>query len=127
MLLFFGCLDLIYALSLAAPDRATRDGQLFRWLDQVVPLWAWATWWAIIGVNCLIHAVRRRDRWGYVGAIVLKISWGVVCLGGWLSGHVERGYVSAAIWLGTAALVGVIAGWPEEGDEKGPTWTPPSS
>lgn len=126
VLLFFGFLDLIYAVSLAAPDRTTRSGPFFGWLLQVAPLWVWAAGWALVGVNCLVHAVRRSDRWGYVGAIVLKVCWGLVCLGGWLFGDVERGYVSAAIWLSAAAFVALISGWPEPGDQRGPTWTRPS-
>lgn len=127
VLIFFGALDLIYAVSLAAPGREARALSFFAWLTEVAPLWAWAGLWAAVGVNCLWHAVRRCDRWGYAVAIFLKVLWGMVCAGGWLLSGVERGYVSAAIWLGLAYLVAVLAGWPEPGDQKGPTWIRPSS
>lgn len=127
VLLFFGALDLVYAFSLTAPDEATRRGPLFTWLADIGPLWAWAIAWAAVGAVCLWQAWCRRDSIGYAAAIGLKIGWGLVCLGGWLFGDVDRGYVSAAIWLGTAALVGVIASWPEPGGGKEAGWIPQRS
>lgn len=127
VLLFFGCLDLIYALSLAAPNAETRAASMFVWLVDIAPLWVWAGAWGGVGVVCLWQAFCRRDRIGYTAAIALKVCWGLVCAGGWLLGGVDRGYVSAAIWLGLAWLVGNLAGWAEPGDSKGPTWIRPSS
>lgn len=125
VLIFFGCLDLIYAVSLAAPGEEARRTSFFLWLTAVLPLWVWSLLWGGVGVNCIVHGVRRRDRWGYAAAIFLKVLWGLVCLGGWLFGSVERGYVSAAVWLGLAYLVGVLSGWAEPGDGRGPTWIRP--
>jgi hypothetical protein len=122
VLLFFGALDLVYAVSLAQPDETTRRLPFFVWLAEIMPLWFWSAMWGGVGAVCLWQALCRRDSVGYGSAIGLKIGWGLVCLGGWLFGHVDRGYVSAAIWLGMAYLVSVVAGWPEPGDEKGPTW-----
>lgn len=127
VLLFFGSLDLVYAVSLALPDHEVRAGSFFVWLASIAPLWAWAAAWAGVGVVCLVDAFRHVDRAGYTAAICLKAFWGLVSLGGWLFGGVERGYVSAAIWLGVALLLATIAGWPEPGDRRGPTWTRPSS
>lgn len=127
MLLFFGFLDVVYALSLTAPDQTTRRLPMFVWLAQIAPLYVWASAWGAVGLVCLWQAFRRQDRIGYAAAIGLKIFWGIVCLGAWLFGHVDRGYVSAAIWLGLAYVVSVIAGWAEPGDGKGPTWIRPSS
>lgn len=127
MLLFFGALDVVYAVSLTAPDAETRRVPLFVWLAAIAPLWVWALAWGLVGLACLWQAFCRRDGIGYAAAIGLKIGWGIVSLGGWLFGGVDRGYVSAAIWLGLAYAVSVIASWPEPGDQKGPTWTRPSS
>lgn len=126
-LIFFGSLDLIYAVSLAAPGAQAQKTPFFLWLTSVLPLPLWAALWAVVGINCLVHAVRRRDGIGYAGAIFLKVGWGLVSLGGWIAGGIERGYVSAAIWLGLAYLVWVLAGWPESGGGKGPTWIRTSS
>jgi hypothetical protein len=127
VLLFFGALDLIYAVSLAAPDATTRRVPMFVWLAEVAPLWAWSAMWAGVGVACLWQAFCRRDAIGFAAAIALKVCWGIVCLGAWLFGGVDRGYVSAAIWLGLAYFVWNIASWPEPGGGKGPAWTRPSS
>lgn len=127
VLLFFGGLDVIYAFSLARPDATTRSGPLFLWLTSIMPLWFWAAYWGTVGVICLWQAFCHDDAIGYGAAMALKIGWALVCAGGWLFGEVERGYVSAAIWLATAFLVYVIAGWPEVGDGKGPTWKRQSS
>lgn len=127
MLFFFGALDVIYAVSLTAPDETTRRTPLFVWLAQMAPLWVWASSWGLVGVICLIQAFCRRDGIGFAAAIGLKIFWGGVCLGAWLFGGVERGYVYAVIWLGLAWMVWVLSGWPEPGGGKGPAWTRPSS
>jgi CHASE2 domain-containing sensor protein len=127
VLLFFGALDLVYAVSLAAPDARTRSAPLFVWLTHIAPLSVWAATWGVVGVLCLWQAWCRRDQIGYAAAIALKIAWGIVCLGGFLFGGIERGYVSAAIFLGFAYVIAVISGWAEPGDRKGPTWIPPSS
>lgn len=126
-LIFFGSLDLIYAVSLAIPGDQARQTPFFLWLTSVLPLWVWAALWAVVGINCLVHAVRRRDGVGFAGAIGLKVLWGCECFAGWLAGSIERGYVSAAIWLGLAYLVWVMAGWAEPGGGKGPTWIRTSS
>ena len=127
VLLFFGTLDVVYAVSLAFPDDETRAGALFAWLSRIAPTWAWAAAWGLVGIVLLWQAFCRQDRAGYAAAIGLKIGWGLVCLGGWLFGGVERGYVSAAIWLAAAFLVGVISSWPEPDGERGPTWKRRSS
>jgi hypothetical protein len=126
VLLFFGCLDLIYAISLSVPDTETRGLAFFVWMVSIAPFWVWASSFAAVGAACVWQAFRRRDQIGFTAAICLKVCWGLISVGGWLFGGVERGYVSAAIWLGLAYLVWNLAGWAEPGDEKGPTWTPPS-
>lgn len=127
VLLFFGTLDLIYGLSLSAPDEQTRKAPLFVWLASIAPIWVWAATWGVVGVICLWEAFQRQDGAGYASAICLKVFWGSVCVGGWLLGGVGRGYVSATIFLGMAWLLWKISGWAEPGDTKGPSWTPPSS
>lgn len=125
-LLFFAVLDLVYAVSLVNPDAAARGGQQLRWLAVLAPLWVWAALWGATGTICAVYAFRRRDGLGFTAAIVIKVLWGMASIGGWLVGGVDRGYVSAVVWLAFAAFVWVIAGWPEPGDRRGPTWTHPS-
>ena len=127
VLLFFGALDAVYAVSLARPDAATQASWFFIWLAEIAPLWVWSGMWGAVGAVCLWQAFCRRDGIGFAAAIALKICWGIVCLGAWLFGGVERGYVSAAIWLAFAYFVFNIADWPEPGGGRGPSWTRPSS
>lgn len=128
VLLFFGSLDLVYAVSIAAPGPQAARNTFFIWMLSIAPRWMWALLWTSAAVACLVDAFRRRDRVGYTAAVTINVLWGLISLGGWASGDVERGYVSAAIWLGMGGLLAVISGWPEIVDEDGrPTWTQPSS
>lgn len=125
VLLFFGCLDLVYGASLAFPEVELTHSSLFMYLNSVLPIALFGVLWLVIGVICLWQAFMRRDSLGFAAAISLKVLWGLLCLGGWLFGHVERGYVSAAIWLGLSWFVWTISGW-REPDEQGVSWTEPS-
>ena len=122
VLLFFGALDLVIAYSLASPDAETRRGAYFTWLTAIAPTWIWATAWAAVGAVCIWQAFCRHDGGAFAAAIALKVFWAVACIGAWLFGGFERGYVSAAIWLGLAYLVSVVAGWAEPDSGKGPAW-----
>lgn len=124
-LLFFAFLDVVYAGSLAKPNAAVRGSEQMTWLAGLAPLSVWAGLWGGTGLICAWFAFRRRDAIGFAAAIVIKVLWGVACIGGWLVGHVDRGYVTGVIWLVFAAFVGVIAGWQE--NDGGNTWTRPSS
>lgn len=124
-LLFLALLDLVYCVSLLAPSRTLRVSPSFQFLGKVMPIGCWAALWGLAGVICLAFAFRRRDQPGFAAAIGLKVLWGTVYLGGWLFADLERGYVSAAIWLAFAAFVALLAGWPEP-NGKGPAWTPRS-
>lgn len=126
VLIFFGTVDLVYAVSLSAPSQQTRQAPLFVWLASIAPMWVWAATWGVVGVICWWEAFQRRDGTGYASAICLKVFWGLVCAGGWLLGGVDRGYVSAALFLCQAWVLWKISGWAEPGDTKGPSWTPPS-
>lgn len=108
-LLFFSLLDLVYAASLVnAPENGA-----YRFLAGVLPLPVWAGLWAAVGLLCAIQAFMRSDRAAFAAASLIKVVWGIIQLLGWVLAGVERGYVSAAIWLALAAFVHVIAGWPE--------------
>lgn len=108
-LLFFSLLDIIYALSLiSAPTTGS-----YRFLANMLPLPAWAAIWAAVGLLCATQAFLLSDRAAFAAASLIKVVWGVMQLIGWLTADLDRGYVSAVIWLALAAFVAVIAGWPE--------------
>ena len=127
-LLFFAVLDLIYGFSLLAPSRRARQSDTLQLVADIAPLWAWAALWTAVGLVCLWQAFRHRDRVAYTAAIGIKVLWGLIMLGGWLFVDLDRGYVSAAVWLAMAAFVGILGVRPEPPDGwKERTWTPPSA
>lgn len=123
-LMFFAALDLVYCASLLDPPMAERRSAALTWLASVLPLWVWGTAWGVVGVVCLWHAFRRRDQVAFAAAIGIKVMWALVSLAGWLVGGVNRGYVSATVWLAFAGFVAIIASWPEPTPGwKERTWT----
>lgn len=108
-LLFFALLDLIYAWGMVASPQPLPD--VYAWPAQLLPLWVWAALWGSVGVLLLVCAfLPRHDTVAFVAASMLKIGWGILALLGWLSGEFDRGFITAAIWLGAAWLVYRIAG-----------------
>lgn len=122
-LIFFGLLDVVYCVSLIAPGPAARDSDFLAWIISVAPLWFWSAMWGTAAVLCLWHAFQRCDRVGFTAAIFIKVFWAGTSLAAWTFGGVDRGYVSAAIWVVFAYFVWRISGWPEAPDRKEPLWT----
>jgi hypothetical protein len=107
-LLFFFWLDIIYCYGLLAAPRPLVP--FYAWMDQLLPLTAWAACWGLVGLVCLVYAFKTYDTPAFMAAVALKVGWGLLSFFGWLNGIVDRGYVSAAIWLAFAAFVFLIAG-----------------
>lgn len=107
-LLFFALLDLVYCYALLNPPRSTTP--TYAWMETLAPLWVWGAVWGAVGVICLVFAFLEQDTAAFVGAVALKVGWGLLSLFGWVAGAIDRGYVSAVIWLAFAAFVYLIAG-----------------
>jgi hypothetical protein len=107
-LLFFALLDAVYCYGLIAAPRPLAP--FYVWMDHLMPLAAWAVCWGIVGVICLGYAFRLHDSLGFMFAVALKVGWGLMALLGWFAGAIDRGYVSAVIWLAFAGFVYLIAG-----------------
>lgn len=86
---------------------------LLRFADTILPLSAWATLWGVAGIVAGVNAFRLRDGAGFAATGAMSILWGLVALGGYLTGEVHWGYRPAAIWLGVAGMTLVVATWPE--------------
>jgi hypothetical protein len=84
---------------------------MYRWVNEVWSLSAWAALWASVGAVCVYHALHHYDRFGFVAAIGIKVIWGFLALAGWVTEGVTLG--SVGIWFGLAGLVWVISGWPD--------------
>lgn len=107
-LLFFVLLDSVYCYGLLTTPRPLVP--FYAWMDTVMPLAAFAAAWGAVGAVCLVYAFRTYDTPAFMAAVGLKVGWGVLSLLGWLAGQVDRGYVSATIWLAFAAFIFLIAG-----------------
>jgi hypothetical protein len=113
-------LDLLYGFSLARPPAESLRSPTAVFISDVLPLEVWAALWASVGVACLVGAFGRKDRWAFAGAMFLKVLWGGTFLAGWAIAGLDRGWVSASIWLPMAVVVYIISTWPEPdaGDKR---------
>jgi hypothetical protein len=116
-LAFFALVDLIYASALAWAPPQTAQGS-YAFLGTILPLWAWAVPWALVGLLCALQTFSSEDRPAFTAASALSVGWSVLHLTGWMVGVIPRGFVTAAVWAGFAAFVQVIAGWPEVSRER---------
>jgi hypothetical protein len=82
-------------------------------LASVAPLWFWAALWAGVGVVCLQQAFGASDKIGFGCAVLLKVLWALLHLGGTLAGDLSRGYLNTVLWLVAAGWVYIISTWPE--------------
>lgn len=112
-LLFLTLLDWVYGYSLVFPTPDTFHNPAYIFLALIVPLWVWGALWITVGTVCAVFAFRRRDAPGYAGAMFLKILWAGIFFLGWAASAVPRGYLSTAIWGAFAAVVALIATWPD--------------
>lgn len=120
-LLFFAVLDVLYALSLAKPPPEAKLSPTVAFIAEIAPLDLWALAWLAVGVLCLVGAFRHHDRWAFTAAVAIKTIWGGTFLLGWILDGLDRGWVSAVIWLAMAGWVYIISSWPEP-----PTPIPPA-
>ena len=107
-LLFFSLLDAVYCYGLLAAPRPLVP--FYAWMNDIMPLGVWAACWGFVGFVCLVFSFRLYDTPAFIAAVALKVGWGLLSLFGWMAGVVDRGYVSAVIWLAFAAFVFLIAG-----------------
>ena len=128
-LLFFAMVDILFAVRLLNPP--TPPGQSLTWPQTLMPLWVWAICWGGVGALCAVGAFLTSDTIAFIGAVSLKIGWGIVALLGWMSGQIAGGYAQAAIWLGAAWLVFRVAGGIpppyQHSDEGGGSCSPSTS
>jgi hypothetical protein len=112
-LLFFSVIDICYGLSMIFPGEGARRSAMAGYVGHILPLTVWGCIFLAVAAVCIWYALRLRDRVAFAASSVLKAVWGLVALLGWAVGDVERGWVSAAIWLVMSAWVTRVAYWPE--------------
>ena len=107
-LAFLTLLDWAYGWSLLTAPAAQQ-----RAADLLLGWTAWGWIWAATGCVTAAGIFVRRDRVPYALAAALKSAWGLLQLYLWTAGSAPRGWVGAVIWVGFAAIVLTVAGWPE--------------
>lgn len=119
-LLVFAFVDFALAWSLIDPANAavTAAQPSYRAMAEVAPLAFWGWVWVAVGFVCLAAALARDDRFGFGVAIGIKVVWSGCFVASWLAYDVPRAWVGAALWGVVAALVYLIAGWPEPWDTE---------
>lgn len=113
-LLFLALLDFVYGWSLVYPTPRSLNNPTSMFLVEVLPLGVWACVWLVVGAVCLVFAFSFRDAPGFAAAMALKSMWGLLFLIGWLVADVERGYLSAVVWLAFAGLIALVVPWPDD-------------
>jgi predicted membrane metal-binding protein len=104
-LAFLAILDILigYSLFTAVPAHP---------VDLVLPLRTWAYIWVGAGAFIATGILTRWDRVQYTAAAGIKAAWGLLYMNMWFHA-VPRAWVSVVIWLSFAAIIALIAGWPE--------------
>jgi hypothetical protein len=106
VLIGLALLDFTYAYGLLNPP--TPVTEVYEFPGDVIELCWWALLWAVVGVLLMVYAFRRHDTPAYTAAVLLKAFWGLLLGLGWVGGHIDRGYVSAIVWLAFAVCVFVV-------------------
>lgn len=112
----FGFVDAVVGWSLLDPATQPRGPlavSAYRAILAIAPYHVWAWVWLGVAVVCAVGACVQQDAVAFGAAIGIKLVWSGGLLTGWLAYHAYRGWVATATWLVLAALVAVIAGWPE--------------
>jgi hypothetical protein len=107
-LMFFAALDTVWCVGLLSLPHPLPP--VYAWMQEILPLWVWASYWGAVALICLFYAFRAYDTPAFVAAISIKVCWGLLSLFGWLSSAIVLGYLSAGIWLAFAAFVYLVAG-----------------
>jgi hypothetical protein len=103
-LLFLAAIDVVYGWFLVNPTpEQTRTSQ-FVWRDHIMPTEAWGVIWLTVAFILAVSAFLKQDRIGYAAAIALKLGWAFIAAVAALSGSVQGGWSSVAIWGGFAGL-----------------------
>lgn len=115
-LLAFAFIDYVVAWGFWDADGQAQVRALpsYRALLAVLPVQVWSWVWLGVAVICTAQAFARlHDEVAFIAAIAIKLVWALGMLLGWLVYDAARAWLQAALWGVLAALVSVIAGWPE--------------
>lgn len=113
VLLILATVDLLYGWSLLHPTAEQLRTSAFEFRSHLLPTEAFGVMWMTVGVVLIFQALADNDRVGYTIAITIKVVWAFIAFASFVTGKVQQGWVSCAIWMAVAAMAMVISGWPE--------------
>lgn len=120
---FLALLDGVLASSLVEPlpyNLTTR--QVYGHFIDLAPIEVWATAWAMTGGLCLLGAGWKAARpAAFAFSALLKYTWSAVYIWSWLDKTMPNAYRPAAVWGTFAAVVLIVASWPEYYPDRLPT------
>lgn len=109
-LAFLALLNWLYGYSLLSSPAAQQ-----RSFDLLLPWTVWGIIWVVMGFVAASGILMTRDRFQFAAAATFKTAWGLVQFDLWFNHGQPRAWVGGVIWLALAAVVLVVAGWPEPG------------
>jgi hypothetical protein len=69
-------------------------------------IWTWAFAWWLAAAFCIVNAVRTRDYWGFLAALVIQVAYVVTLIYGTLHGMPDGprllviwAWITVAVWL----------------------------
>jgi hypothetical protein len=102
-------------ISINPPTGSTRAAT-FAWLPDWFPTgmvgWAWVIAAAFALWSSVERTPPRSDRLGFAALVAMSLCWAMMFLISWIKGHAPTGWVSAAVYAGYAAVIMLIASWP---------------
>jgi hypothetical protein len=101
-------LDFLYGYSLITVTRTV----LGRY-TMLIPVQVWGWGWVVAGAVMLAGAVVKWDLFAFVTSAVFKFAWASLWVQLWLVQGYPNGWISVTIWGLFAAVVLVVASWPE--------------
>lgn len=107
-LLFFGLVMSLVGWSYVCTPLSPEAAVLFSPLTSIMPITHWGVLWLVTGGMMFTAAGwKKLEEGSFFGGVGLFLSWGISCI---VAGAAFR---YAALYLGFAAFLLLLAGWPE--------------
>lgn len=108
-LLSWAWVDSMFGIGMLAAPGQIRAAPAYSFPGKLLPVPLWGAIWLLTAVVLIFFAFRQKDSPGFAVAIAIKLFWGILMAGGWLTGEIPRGYVSMGWWVGAAVVVAVCS------------------
>jgi hypothetical protein len=117
VLLLFGVLYVLIGASyIGLEDQITSSpfgAQSYHAQLALMPLDGWSLAFIGTGVAGLLGGLTGRQPLGFGALVVMASAWGVEFIASWVTTGYDRAAIAALMWVGLAAALCIIAGWPD--------------